>query len=170
MVRSRWLLCLLALGIATAQTERINPFANNPEAAEFGRVAFRGSCGACHGIKAEGGRAPDLRLGNFAAGDSDAAIFKVINEGVPGTEMPGFGARYEADDIWRIVAYVRSIANRAAAAPAGDREAGSRLFWDKVKCGQCHMVNGKGGRMGPELTYGGGPQWEKSRRRAEELG
>ena len=57
---------------------------------EEGRVAFRGSCSLCHGIKGEGGRGPDLTIGVYSAGDSDADLYKVISNGVTGTEMPGY--------------------------------------------------------------------------------
>ena len=41
----------------------------------------------------------------------------------------------------------------ASAAPIkGDREAGKRIFFGSGICSQCHMVNGKGGRLGPDLS------------------
>ena len=150
------MLCLLTAGVCLAQTAQKNPFANDSRAAEEGRVAFRGSCGACHGIRAEGGRGPDLTLGTYSVGNSDADLFNVIANGAAGTEMQGFAARYESDDIWRLVSYLRSVAGRGgAAAPTGNREKGSDLFWGKGQCGKCHMVEGRGGRMGPELTLAG---------------
>lgn len=140
------------VSLCTAQTDQKNPFATDARAAEDGRIAFRGSCATCHGIRGEGGRGPDLTLGTYSVGDSDADLFRVISNGATGTEMPAFAARYESDDLWRIVTYVRSLAGRGKAAVTGDREAGRQLFWDKGRCGQCHMVDGKGGRMGPDLT------------------
>ena len=138
--------------VCFAQPALKNPFANDPGAVEVGRLTFRGSCALCHGIQAGGGRGPDLTLGTYSAGDTDADLYKVIAGGVAGTEMPAFAANLESDDLWRLVAYLRSIAGRGRVAVTGDREAGSQLFWNRGQCGQCHMVGGKGGRLGPDLT------------------
>jgi putative heme-binding domain-containing protein len=35
---------------------------------------------------------------------------------------------------------------------AGDRAKGEQIFFVKSGCVQCHMVKGRGGRLGPELT------------------
>jgi putative heme-binding domain-containing protein len=57
------------------------------------------------------------------------------------------------DDIWRVVAYIRSLRARAADFPAeGDRGHGAALFWGKAECGRCHMVHGRGGLLGPDLS------------------
>jgi putative heme-binding domain-containing protein len=76
----------------------------------------------------------------------------VIANGVPGTEMAGFAGDIKEEDIWRIVAFVRSLARHDVPALPGDRAAGEKLFWGKGACGGCHAVNGKGGRLGPELS------------------
>ena len=154
-MRKTLLLLWLGAAVCGAQTGRQNPLAGDPKAAEEGRVMFRGSCSLCHGIRGEGGRGPDLTLGSFAVGDSDADLFEVIANGAAGTEMPGFGARFESDDIWRIVAYVRSLAGRGTARITGNRQNGEQLFWNKGQCGLCHMVEGRGKRMGPDLSRAG---------------
>ena len=145
---------LLALGVATvaAQTPLTNPLAGDPKAAEDGKVAFRGSCSLCHGIKGQGGRGPDLTIGNYSVGNADADLYSVISNGAAGTEMPGFAARYESDDIWRIVSFLRSIGGSGASRITGNPASGERLFWEKGQCGQCHLVNGRGKRMGPDLS------------------
>ena len=51
---------------------------------------FRIYCSPCHGIGAQGGRGPDLTLGTYSAGNSDADLFKVISDGAPGTEMAAY--------------------------------------------------------------------------------
>jgi putative heme-binding domain-containing protein len=146
---------VMAVASAAAQAPKANPLAGDPKAAEEGRVAFRGSCSPCHGIKGEGGRGPDLTVSAYATGTSDADLYNVIANGVTGTEMAGFAARFESDDIWRLVSYVRSIAGSSSNRITGNVGNGERLFWNKGQCGQCHMVNGRGKRMGPELTQVG---------------
>jgi putative heme-binding domain-containing protein len=153
-VKTLFLFAIMAAAVA-AQAPKTNPLAQDPKAAEDGRVAFRGSCSLCHGIKGEGGRGPDLTVSADATGTSDADLYNVIANGVAGTEMAGFAARFESDDIWRLVSYVRSIAGSTSGRITGNTGNGERLFWNKGQCGQCHMVNGRGKRMGPELTQVG---------------
>ena len=150
-------LILLAMAAAAgaAQAPKTNPLAGDPRAAEEGRVAFRGSCSLCHGIKGEGGRGPDLTISAYSTGNSESELYDVISGGVTGTEMPGFAARFESDDIWRLVSYVRSIAGSSSSRITGNAASGERLFWNKGQCGQCHMVAGRGKRMGPELSQVG---------------
>ena len=151
-MRTVGLFWLAAAAVCTAQPAQKNPFANDLRAAEEGRIAFRGSCALCHGIHAEGGRGPDLTLGIYSVGDSDADLYRVIATGAAGTEMPAFAPNFESDDLWRLVTYIRSVAGRGRVAVTGDREAGRQLFWEKGQCGKCHMIDGKGGRLGPDLT------------------
>ena len=154
-VTRKWLLVLLTCGACTAQTATKNPLAGDSQAAEAGRAAFRIFCSPWHGIRGEGGRGPDLTRGTFSNGDQDADLFRVIVQGVPGTEMPEFPARFEDDEVWKLVTYIRSIARRDTTPVTGDAASGAKLFWGKGGCGQCHRVGGKGGRLGPDLTRAG---------------
>src|SRR5215469_14157743 len=113
----RFAILLLLAGLCRAQE---NPLASDPEAAETGRWMFRIYCAPCHGIRAAGGRGPDLTKGTYSAGDRDADLFRVISQGVPGSEMGAYGNRVEDGDIWRLVAYIRSVSRRDNAAIPGD--------------------------------------------------
>jgi putative heme-binding domain-containing protein len=137
-----------------AQTPQ-NPVAGDPSAIAGGGAAFRPYCTPCHGIKGEGGRGPDLTRGVYSAGDKDSDLYRVIAKGVSGTEMAGFEDEMREEDIWRIIAFIRSLARHDIPALPGDRAAGEKLFWGKGGCGGCHAVNGKGGRLGPELSRAG---------------
>lgn len=139
---------------AAQQPPRINPFANNPQEAGVGKGIFRIRCAPCHGIRAKGGRGPDLTRGTYASGDTDADLFRTIAEGVPGTEMGAYGGGNQSDEnLWRLVAYIRSTTTVDASPPArGDAAAGEQLFWGKGNCGACHAVGPKGGHSAPNLT------------------
>lgn len=129
-----------------------NRFAGDAGAIAQGRYLFRARCSLCHGMDARGGRGPDLTTGNFVHGGTDAEIFTTIQKGVPGTEMVGQRADRPPDEIWMIVAYLRSLGAGANAVARGDATAGERIFWNQTKCSTCHMVDGKGGRLGPDLS------------------
>src|SRR5713226_6004633 len=143
---------VLFAGLALAQPEPQNPFKNDSQAVEAGRGAFRIYCSPCHGIRAEGGRGPDLTRGVYSAGETDAALFNVISNGVPGTEMPSFSLGLGDENTWRVVSYLRSVTRRAGEKVTGDPVSGEKLFWGKGGCGGCHRVGTRGGRMGPDLT------------------
>ncbi len=132
-----------------------NPLASDPQAPEAGRGIFRIYCSPCHGIKAEGGRGPDLTRGVYSAGEKDADLHHVISEGSPGTEMPSFSTSLGEENIWRVVSFIRSAARKDRETPAGDRGAGETLFWGKAGCGRCHRAGSRGGRIGPDLSMAG---------------
>jgi putative heme-binding domain-containing protein len=121
------------------------------DAAETGRWTFRILCAPCHGIRAEGGRGPDLTLGTFSAGDRDADLFTVISRGVAGTEMAGYAGRMTDDEIRGVVAYIRLVSHASQKVP-GDAAAGETLFWNKGACGACHRVGIRGSSVGPDLS------------------
>ncbi|HKW99133.1 MAG TPA: c-type cytochrome [Bryobacteraceae bacterium] len=144
-------LVLLACSVLGAQ-ELKNPYSGDSAAAQSGYLVFRIYCSPCHGIHAQGGRGPDLTRGVYAHGDRDEDLYRTIGNGVPGTEMAGLGGELGDDNVWRVVTYLRSIVHRENAAVPGNPAAGEKLFWTKGACGQCHVVNAKGGHLGPELS------------------
>ncbi|MGH9668457.1 MAG: c-type cytochrome [Bryobacteraceae bacterium] len=148
--------CLIALVAGLAPAQSANPFAGNTKGVEVGRGMFRIYCAACHGIQARGGRGPDLTRGVYNSGDQDSDLFRTISQGIAGTEMGSFADALQPDNIWRIVAFIRSVSNSGVGAPVtGDPERGEALFWGKGACGQCHTVNARGGRFGPDLSRAG---------------
>src|SRR5512147_818766 len=81
-------MCAVPVLIAQTPAEKTNPLAGKPEAIDGGKNIFRGRCGVCHGIDAKGYRGSDLTTGDWVHGGTDASIFKTIQLGVNGTEMP----------------------------------------------------------------------------------
>jgi cytochrome c oxidase cbb3-type subunit III len=138
-----------------------NPFAGDPAAAKIGASQFRANCAFCHGLGARGGgRGPDLTRAQKRHGSSDADLFRTINEGVPGTAMPPNGATQQGvgmtdAEIWQVITYIRSVEVQAPAQPPGDAARGKKLFYGTAACSTCHMIEGKGGRLGPDLTAAG---------------
>ena len=133
---------------ATEQTR--NPLSGDPKAITQGAVLFRQECVFCHGVAARGGmRGPDLTTGSWNHGGADADLARTITVGVPGTAMPPHNLKN--NEIWQIVTYLRTLQQPVAAA-IGDRALGETLFFGAQRCSSCHIVNGRGGRLGPELS------------------
>jgi putative heme-binding domain-containing protein len=135
-----------------------NPFVGDAKIAKLGEYQFRLNCAFCHGLGARGGgRGPDLTRAQKRHGSSDSEIFHNIHDGIPGTAMPaatngGIGVGMTDEEIWQVVTYIRSVQVKAPAQPAGNAARGKELFYGSAACFTCHMMEGKGGRLGPDLT------------------
>src|SRR5882757_5040847 len=158
----RWSLLAACMGGTVAvHAQDKNPFAGDAKAAKVGEFQFRANCAFCHGLGAKGGgRGPDLTRAQKRHGNADADLFRTINEGVPGTAMPPNGATQQGvgmteEEIWQVISYIRSVQVKAPAQPAGNAVHGKELFYGSAACSMCHMIQGKGGRLGPDLTTTG---------------
>lgn len=130
-------------------TTATNP-RTRPSDIRAGAEHFLVRCAGCHGRTGSGGRAPALTSGVFKYGSSDDQIFQNILKGIAGTEM--IGSELDAEKIWQLVSYVRSLsAGKAAGQASGDPASGRQLFAAN-NCSKCHMVLGEGGRSGPDLS------------------
>src|SRR5277367_700975 len=158
-----FVLTLLLLGATsgTTRAQEKNPFAGDPKEAKLGEFQFRANCAFCHGLGAKGGgRGPDLTRAQKKHGNADADLYQTINDGVPGTAMPQNGATQQGvgmtpDEIWQVITYIRSVEVKNAGALAGNATHGKELFYGSATCSTCHMIAGKGGRLGPDLTTAG---------------
>ena len=157
MTKTKQLLLLtpavLALVLsATSQDHAVtNPVAGNPRAIQEGASLFRANCSPCHGLNAHGGgRGPDLTAGRWVHGSTDEDLFHTVTRGVPGTEMPANA--FDDSEVWAILAYVRSLAPAKSDAVSGDPARGKKIFWETAGCSNCHMVQGRGGVLGPDLS------------------
>ena len=143
---------------AAASAQSANPYAADSKMAKAGEFQFRINCAFCHGLGARGGgRGPDLTRAHKPHGDSDAALFGTISNGIPGTAMPangstGQGVGMTDEEIWQVITYLRSVEVKAPATPLGNAAHGKQLFYGDANCSGCHMVQGRGGRLGPDLT------------------
>lgn len=127
-----------------------NPVAGDPNAIENGRKTYVGSCAGCHGATGEGGRGPNLRDGRLIRRSSDAQMFRTIQKGISGTEMPG--TNLPDTRIWELVAFVRGLGSPAAfVRHPGSAEKGEQVY-AKFNCSGCHAISGRGGALGPDLS------------------
>ncbi len=127
-----------------------NPLEGNAFAIGNGRAMFRNRCAGCHGPDARGYLGPDLTA-FWSAGGTDDRMFDIVRRGVPGTEMIGADAQRVLDkEIWQVLAYIRTLNAVPPPAPTGDVASGERVF--RTNCSSCHVVNGRGGQLGPDLS------------------
>lgn len=118
-----------------------------------GKQSFAGACAGCHGLDGKGGeRAPNIADRPSLQRLSDAQLFHIIQNGIPGTGMPAFHS-LESTQIKTLVAYLRTLqgTKRAVHLP-GDPERGKALFSGKGGCTQCHMIAGEGGFIASDLS------------------
>jgi len=140
----------LSTSLAAQAPAEKNPLEGNADAIQAGMGMFRNRCADCHGMDARGVRGPDLTQ-VWASGRTDGGLFGTLRRGVPNTEMPAVGERTPDDEIWKMLAYLRTIAATAPTeAPSGNAANGERIF--RVQCASCHRTNGRGGRLGPDLS------------------
>ena len=122
------------------------------DAAREGREIYNRACTSCHGKDGEAGdRAPALAARRRYLRTSEQDLFDSIKHGIPGTLMPS--TSLPDGDVRKIVAYIRSLRATALDAPEdGNVNRGREIFQTKGRCTECHMLNGRGGILGPDLS------------------
>jgi cytochrome c oxidase cbb3-type subunit 3 len=113
-----------------------------------GKTLFEGNCAGCHGIDGSGAMGPNIR--HAAATLGPDGIESLVKVGFIGSGMPTFGQLGD-EKISRIVDYVVSFDQEGSGATPGDPQKGKAVYSSK-NCSQCHIVNGRGGNLGPDLT------------------
>jgi cytochrome c(L) len=108
-----WLILAAAMvglpGLASAEDHE-NPYTGDPDAIVQGqRLWANTGCYTCHGETAEGALGPDLTDDDWVYRPTDATLFRAIAMGRSGTNMVAWGGELDPDEIWKIIAYVRSL-------------------------------------------------------------
>lgn len=130
-------------------------FTGGADSLVAGRQRFEARCGGCHGADGMGGeRAPAIGSVDRARLRSDDAVRSLIRDGIPDAGMPAF--RLPESELSDLVAFVRSRVTPARdSMPPGDPDVGQSFFFGVGGCAQCHMMNGRGGLTGPDLSNAG---------------
>jgi mono/diheme cytochrome c family protein len=131
------------------------------------RTLYAENCAGCHGSEGRGGAAIALADPVYLAIADEAAIRKVIANGVNGTSMPAFGqsagGMLTDKQIDVITGGIRSHWSRPgllnganppsyAAKSAGNARQGEVVY--QTYCQSCHGPGGQGGAKGSAITNG----------------
>ena len=85
-----------------------------------GKKLYRDACAICHGLRGDGAgpsaqpldpRPRDFTTGVFVMGDSNLDIFESIALGVPGSRMLAWEDLLSDEQMWSLVAHLRSFSN-----------------------------------------------------------
>ncbi|MBI5660040.1 MAG: c-type cytochrome [Nitrosomonadales bacterium] len=149
------------------------PAMAKPGTAAKGKEIYDKRCTWCHGAEGDGKGAARDRLnppprdftsGNYKIRSSDFEdltpndddIFRMIRDGMPGTAMPGWSDILTEQDMWDLVAHVKTFAGyekppakqvdygTQISSSAESIEKGKKLFEDGDRCVECHGKSGKG--------------------------
>ena len=142
MSRNIFLLLLLSAWAAQAQIPK------DSASLTAGKRLYEYHCAFCHG-QGDDGFAANLVSPRLPHAPTDSALFNVIKNGIPGTDMAA-SLGLSDKEVWQVAAFVRSLGRSAPQSVPGDAARGAAAF--RTRCAGCHMVNGAGGRMGPDLS------------------
>jgi len=115
-----------------------------------GKKLYDGFCSLCHGQTGTGGKGPNLARPILPRAADEEQLVAVIREGIRGTEMPGFWQLTERE-AKQLAGYVRSLGRIEPEKLTGDAARGKALYASKG-CAGCHIVQGAGTGLGPELS------------------
>jgi putative heme-binding domain-containing protein len=133
-------LCVAAYPVSAQSTTEL----------EKGKQLFLGMCSRCHGVEGSGGEGPNLNRPMLSRAPDDQALTAVIRDGIPERGMPKV-RRFTDAELHAMVIYIRSLSRIAAVASAGSPEKGKAVY-QRLGCASCHIVDGEGGNLGPELS------------------
>jgi DMSO reductase family type II enzyme heme b subunit len=147
-------------------------------------------CALCHGGEGDGQGPAAERLipppRDFSEGQykikttgfddivpNDTDLFRMIRDGMPGTAMPGWSDMLSDQDMWDLVAYIKTFAGLEEEKPGEQVDygkqvatsdesiaAGRKLFLDR--CAECHGDEGKGDAIKKLKDDAGNRTWPRN--------
>lgn len=177
-MKKQIILMLVAMGLMAGSAIA------KPGNADNGTEIYNKRCVWCHGEEGDGLGPAEARLNppprDFTSGmykikttgfedmvPNDEDIYRMIADGMPGTAMPGWDDIVSEQDIWDLVAYIKTFAGYEEEKPEGQLDYGTQvqtsedsikkgkeLFIDR--CSECHGKTGKGvaiKKLKDDLSY-----------------
>jgi PQQ-dependent dehydrogenase (methanol/ethanol family) len=148
--------CLAGPLILTIAFSSVRLLGQNSSAGSLPRTqaqqTFALHCAICHGADAHGGEyGPALAGNSDLRGQSASWIHDVIHNGIPSRGMPAFDL--PANELDALAALLRSLnVPGVEKSVPGDGLIGEQYFFGTGKCASCHMVDGRGAAVGPDLS------------------
>jgi putative heme-binding domain-containing protein len=144
----RW--CWTAIAVAALVARTGSAGAQTKADIDGGKLLFQGMCTECHGAGGAGGDAPPLNRPKLLHAPTDTALVNILQNGIPNTAMPRV-RRFTDGETRQLVAYIRSLGKVTEARGPGDAKKGANVY-KSLGCAGCHIVNGQGGNLGPDLS------------------
>ena len=89
------------------------PWVENEQVLAAGAKIYKANCAICHGAKGDlvGGvpNARNLVEGAWKAGGGNIGHYKVLQNGIPGTQMVSFKETLKPGERWAVVQFINSI-------------------------------------------------------------
>lgn len=123
-----------------------------PTAADLasGAKVYEVYCARCHGLDGSGGSGPPLARAKLRRAADEAGVIAILIDGVPGTAMQSFWSLSELE-VRQVAAHVRALGRRPVESMPGDPERG-RAVYGRADCATCHLIDGEGATIGPDLS------------------
>lgn len=159
---TRWFLDFASnRSIATYSAGIEVPPLDEPGMIRLGALTYRNNCQWCHGAPglprppvAERMTPTPPRLTGAVSRWDDAELFFIVKHGIKFAGMPAWAAEQRDDEVWPVVAYLRTLGKAEARPPAGilggpplstiagdvDEPPG----WLTERCDSCHGPRGTG--------------------------
>jgi PQQ-dependent dehydrogenase (methanol/ethanol family) len=109
-------------------------------------------CSGCHGEDARGTQqGPGLAGNPSVRARSAQSLRNVIRNGIAAAGMPAFDLPAETlDGLTALIVSLNAVAAKSSV--PGDVAAGRQFFFGKGRCASCHLVQGEGSPIGPDLS------------------
>jgi cytochrome c oxidase cbb3-type subunit III len=145
------IVCLACASAVEAQGPVPTPLEHaSPTDLASGAKVFGKFCSRCHGLEGTGGMGPPLARPRLRRAADEAAILDILVNGIPGTAM--MPALWLSElETRQVAAYVRSLGQHPVEPLPGDPARGQAVY-ARSGWAACHIVNGEGAGVGPDLS------------------
>ncbi len=115
-----------------------------------GEELFTSYCARCHGVGGTGGEGPSLQGRQFVRAKEESDLVRLVLTGISGTVMSR--TWIALDEARQIASYVWALARVDDQPVEGNPSSGSEIFSSIGGCANCHIINGQGVGIGPDLS------------------
>ncbi|MCP4329446.1 MAG: c-type cytochrome [Alphaproteobacteria bacterium] len=168
------------------------PAAATPGDADRGEEIYAARCLQCHGEDGDGLSPAEERLNppprDFTSGDykfrstafedfvpNDDDLMRMVRDGMNGTAMPGWGDILSEQEMWDVIAYIKTFAGLEEEQPSAQVDYGTMiesspdsiakgrdLFLASDRCSECHGRDGKGDAVKRLKDDNGARTWPRN--------